>query len=120
MYEYHMSPSKDARLLGLTVVRTKEMETDDDQLRQTAGTAIFSAPEMLTGDSFLGKPIDVWACGVTLYMFVYGHPPFVAPTMPELYHTIAHDPIAYPPVVGDHVVAPELLDLLQKVRFLDD
>lgn len=43
---------------------------------------------MLTGDNFHGKPVDIWACGVTLYMFVYGHPPFEAKTMTELYARI--------------------------------
>lgn len=43
---------------------------------------------MLTGENFRGKPIDIWACGVTLYMFVYGHPPFEAKTMTELYSRI--------------------------------
>lgn len=43
---------------------------------------------MLTGESFQGKPVDIWACGVTLYMFVYGHPPFVAQTMTVLYGKI--------------------------------
>lgn len=43
---------------------------------------------MLTGENFRGKPVDIWACGVTLYMFVYGHPPFEAKTMTELYDRI--------------------------------
>lgn len=43
---------------------------------------------MLTGENFRGKPVDIWACGVTLYMFVYGHPPFEAKTMMELYGRI--------------------------------
>lgn len=92
-----------------------EMENDDDSLRQTAGTAIFSAPEMLTGEKFHGKPVDVWACGITLYMFVYGHPPYVAKTMIELYSKIQNDPIEYQPSVGDRVVEPELIDLLKHI-----
>lgn len=87
------------------------MENDNENMRQTAGTAIFMgtwfvhvvtphhrylvltgcaplAPEMLTGESFQGKPIDIWACGITLYMFVYGHPPFIAQTMTVLYGKI--------------------------------
>jgi serine/threonine protein kinase len=49
---------------------------------------MFSAPEMLTGEKFKGPPIDIWACGVTLYMFIYGRPPFQAITLPELYKKI--------------------------------
>lgn len=52
------------------------------------------APEMLTGENFRGKPVDIWACGVTLYMFVYGHPPFEAKTMTELYSRIQVRPMS--------------------------
>lgn len=54
----------------------------------TYQTIMNAAPEMLTGDNFHGKPVDIWACGVTLYMFVYGRPPFLAQTMTELYGRI--------------------------------
>ncbi|KAK1938018.1 Calcium/calmodulin-dependent protein kinase kinase 2 [Phytophthora citrophthora] len=92
-----------------------EMENDNDSMRQTAGTAIFMAPEMLTGESFQGKPIDIWACGVTLYMFVYGRPPFIAETMTVLYGKIQNDLIEYPAQVGDRVVEEELIDLLKHI-----
>ncbi|GLE02008.1 hypothetical protein PINS_up010846 [Pythium insidiosum] len=92
-----------------------EMESDDESLRQTAGTAIFMAPEMLTGNNFRGKPVDIWACGITLYMFVYGHPPFMAKTMTELYSKIQNDTVEYPKVVGDRLVEDDLIDLLKKI-----
>ncbi|TMW56944.1 hypothetical protein Poli38472_002869 [Pythium oligandrum] len=92
-----------------------EMDSEDDSLRQTAGTAIFMAPEMLTGEKFHGKPVDIWACGVTLYMFVYGHPPFVAKTLTELYGKIQHDPIEYPTSVGEKEVESGLIDLMQHI-----
>ncbi|KAL4086626.1 hypothetical protein PRIC1_013688 [Phytophthora ramorum] len=92
-----------------------EMANDNEDMRQTAGTAIFMAPEMLTGENFQGKPVDIWACGVTLYMFIYGHPPFVAKTMTELYGRIQNDTIEYPDSVGDRVVESELIDLLKHI-----
>lgn len=92
---------------------------------------------MLTGESFHGKPVDIWACGITLYMLIYGRPPYTARTMTELYGMIQvrlpavvsgyneraqrrsliqqNDPIPYPEKVGDRVVEKELLDLLQHV-----
>ncbi|RLN66582.1 hypothetical protein BBJ29_004552 [Phytophthora kernoviae] len=92
-----------------------EMEHDNENMRQTAGTAIFMSPEMLTGEHFLGKPVDIWACGVTLYMFVYGHPPFVAKTMTELYAKIQNDPIEYPASAGERIVEDDLLDLMKYI-----
>ncbi|KAG6574585.1 CAMKK/CAMKK-META protein kinase [Phytophthora cinnamomi] len=92
-----------------------EMESENEVMRQTAGTAIFMAPEMLTGEGFQGKPVDIWACGITLYMFVYGHPPFIAQTMTVLYGKIQNDPIEFPTSVGDRVVENELIDLMKHI-----
>jgi serine/threonine protein kinase len=47
---------------------------------------------MLTGESFQGQPVDIWACGITLYMFIYGRPPYAAKTMTELYGLIQVEP----------------------------
>jgi serine/threonine protein kinase len=48
-----------------------------DVLRSTAGTAAFQAPEMLSGGTFSGMKADMWACGMTLFMCVHGHPAFM-------------------------------------------
>jgi serine/threonine protein kinase len=41
----------------------------------------------------LGKAIDVWALGVTLYCFLYGRVPFESPSgnTYEVYHRIRTD-----------------------------
>lgn len=38
----------------------------------------FMAPEIFLKD--YGKPVDVWACGVTLYYLVHKKYPFMAKT----------------------------------------
>lgn len=40
-----------------------------------------------------GKPLDIWALGVTLYCFVHGHCPFESHNVLELYQKIIHEPI---------------------------
>ncbi|KAF1328036.1 Camkk/camkk-meta protein kinase, partial [Globisporangium splendens] len=134
-----LPPGIDAYLLR---ERMCEMESEDESLRQTAGTAIFMgaaerivffvdyrstdekesfacapyvAPEMPTDERFRGKPVDIWACGVTLYMFVYGHPPFEARTMTEVYDRIQNEEVQYREQVGERVVEKELIDLLQHI-----
>lgn len=92
-----------------------EIHHDDEVMRQTAGTAIFMAPEMLTGNSFQGKPVDIWACGVTLHMFVYGYPPFMAQNVTVLYDKIQNDVIDFPTRVGDRIVESEVIDLMQHI-----
>ena len=95
---------------------SKMFEGDDAELRQTAGTAPFLAPEMLTGELFKGKPVDVWAVGITLYLLIYGTLPFQAKTVPEMYEQIRTKEITYPPETAAGIaVSPSLIDLLQNV-----
>lgn len=70
----------------------------DDQKGQsmssTRGSPAFLAPEIFSckltlflnakAKSFKGKPVDIWAAGVTLYCFIFGHVPFAANNFFEL------------------------------------
>ncbi|KAJ3187168.1 hypothetical protein HDU85_007206 [Gaertneriomyces sp. JEL0708] len=44
----------------------------------------------------IGKAIDIWAMGVTLYCFVFGRVPFMAETEFELFNVISRKPIEFP------------------------
>ena len=39
----------------------------DLEVKNTAGSALFFAPEVCSGNSYKGKKSDLWALGVTLY-----------------------------------------------------
>lgn len=68
-----------------------------DRLTNKAGTHAFMAPEVIGGnDSFAGKPLDMWAMGITLYYFVYGCTPFKSRKITQLYEQIKSDPIVFP------------------------
>ncbi|KDO31372.1 CAMKK/META protein kinase [Saprolegnia parasitica CBS 223.65] len=95
--------------------QSQVIEDEDDCFRQTVGTGPFLAPEMLTGDEYKGLPIDVWACGVTLYLFIYGHLPFEAETPQLLYDKIKNDPIVFASHVHGARVNPDLIDLLRGI-----
>ena len=60
---------------------------------------------MHTGEHFHGKPVDLWACGVTLYMFVYGRVPFLAKTVSELYGRIQVSGLLY--TIGSSLPGPD-------------
>ncbi|KAL4320005.1 hypothetical protein GQ457_18G005110 [Hibiscus cannabinus] len=48
-------------------------EDDNDELRRSPGTPVFTAPECCIGSTYHGKAADTWAVGVTLYFMVMGN-----------------------------------------------
>ncbi|KAI8806102.1 kinase-like domain-containing protein [Cladochytrium replicatum] len=91
------------------------LSKNDIELAKTAGSPAFFAPE-LCGHSALsiGKAIDVWAMGVTLYCMVFGQVPFIAETEFELFQVICKSPLEFPEGIAVH---PQLIDLF--VRLLE-
>ena len=47
-------------------------------LSSNRGTLSFQAPEIFSGGSYAGPPLDVWALGVILYAMLTGRLPFEA------------------------------------------
>lgn len=47
-------------------------------LKTKLGTPNYMAPELLTGDDeeYAGPPVDAFACGVMLFIMIYGKFPF--------------------------------------------
>jgi serine/threonine protein kinase len=57
---------------------SNEFDGDDAVISGTIGTPAFMPPESMsaagqTSVPWLGRPMDIWAMGVTLYAFVYGN-----------------------------------------------
>jgi serine/threonine protein kinase len=87
---------------------------EDDTVQSSAGTAAFLAPEICSGQGASGKMVDLWATGVTLYMMLTGHVPFMAPTLPEIYEKIKNEEIAIPDGVN-----PAAADLIMRLLHKD-
>jgi [calcium/calmodulin-dependent protein kinase] kinase len=69
---------------------------EGDAIRNTAGTASFMAPEMLSGEPFSATRADLWAAGMTLYVMVFGQPAFRAKSLPALYTAIRTEEFTWP------------------------
>ncbi|XP_035525108.1 calcium/calmodulin-dependent protein kinase type II subunit gamma-like [Morone saxatilis] len=54
-----------------------EVQGDQQAWFGFAGTPGYLSPEVLRKDPY-GKPVDIWACGVILYILLVGYPPFLA------------------------------------------
>eukprot|EP00947_MAST-08B_sp_MAST-8B-sp1_P000840 g840.t1 len=92
-------------------------EDGDDEVKNTVGTASFMAPEMLTPGAFKAKHVDIWAMAATLFMFVYGRPPFVEPGMQKLNDAILNKPLEFPETPA--TISGSLKDLLSKMMEKD-
>ncbi|TPX37511.1 hypothetical protein SmJEL517_g00524 [Synchytrium microbalum] len=44
--------------------------------RTFRGTIQYAAPEILRGEKYHGRPCDIWALGILLYIILYGEVPF--------------------------------------------
>lgn len=71
-------------------------EDDNDKLRRSPGTPVFTAPECCVGDRYHGKCADTWAVGVTLYCMILGKYPFLGETLQDTYDKIVNNPIILP------------------------
>lgn len=92
---------------------SEEIEQTESNLTRWAGTPAFVAPECLTADNaFKGQAVDIWAAGVTLYVFVFGRVPWSPPSIPELYEMIKTEDVPFP---TDVAISAELKDLLTKL-----
>jgi serine/threonine protein kinase len=67
-----------------------------EKLEDAAGTPAFMAPELCENKSFSGQMADIWAIGATVYMLKFGHPPFIAKNIVNLYYKICNDPLSFP------------------------
>ncbi|EEF32099.1 serine/threonine-protein kinase GRIK2 [Ricinus communis] len=83
-------------------------EDDNDELRRSPGTPVFTAPECCLGLTYHGKAADTWAVGVTLYCMILGQYPFLGETLQDTYDKIVNNPLVLP----DEMNA-QLRDLLE-------
>jgi len=86
-------------------------------LQTACGTPFYVAPDILMGDGY-GPGVDMWACGVLLYVLLSGRLPFAADTDADLFKLIMVGDLVWKSPQFDTVSA-DAKDLISKLINID-
>jgi len=88
--------------------------TDGDFLKTSCGSPNYAAPEVINGKLYAGPEVDVWSCGVMLYVMLCGRLPFDDEYIPLLFKKISGGIFTLP----SHL-SPETKQLLSSMLVVD-
>jgi calcium-dependent protein kinase len=89
---------------------------DNQDLNLKVGTAYYIAPEVIKNK--YDKQCDVWSCGVILYIFLCGYPPFEGDNDDDIMNAILHNNLDFPKEEWDYI-SKEAIDLVIKMLHKD-
>ncbi|XP_004495570.1 phosphoenolpyruvate carboxylase kinase 1-like [Cicer arietinum] len=91
---------------------------DGRTMTGVVGTPYYVAPEVLLGRDYTEK-VDVWSCGVLLYIMLSGIPPFYGDSAAEIFEAVIRANLRFPSRIF-RSVSPAAKDLLRKMICRDD
>ncbi|KAJ2979762.1 hypothetical protein NUW58_g7121 [Xylaria curta] len=84
--------------------------TDGNFLKTSCGSPNYAAPEVISGKLYAGPEVDVWSCGVILYVLLVGRLPFDDDHIPSLFAKIQRGLFNIP-----QWIKSEAADLIRKM-----
>ncbi|KAI9350474.1 kinase-like domain-containing protein [Zopfochytrium polystomum] len=88
--------------------------SDGDFLKTSCGSPNYAAPEVISGKLYEGPEVDVWSCGVILYVMLCGRLPFDDDYIPNLFKKINGGVFSLP-----NYLSPATKSLLQAMLTVD-
>lgn len=80
-----LDSSKNAKIADFGLSNFLE---DGDFLKTSCGSPNYASPEVISGKLYAGPEIDIWSCGVILYVMLCGQLPFDHEHIPTLFKKI--------------------------------
>ncbi|KAJ1915807.1 Protein kinase [Mycoemilia scoparia] len=74
---------------------------DGEFLKTSCGSPNYAAPEVINGKLYAGPEVDVWSCGVILYVMLCGRLPFDDDHIPALFKKITSGVFSMPSYLSD-------------------
>ena len=108
-------PSSSTRRRPRFLAQAKKVE--GKSLDTQCGTPGYVAPEILKGKKY-GTAVDMWSCGVIVYILLGGYPPFHDDNHAILYRKIKAADYAFDPQYWDQV-SDDAKDLIKKMLVVD-
>eukprot|EP01017_Pseudomicrothorax_dubius_P044924 TRINITY_DN7670_c0_g1_i1.p1 TRINITY_DN7670_c0_g1~~TRINITY_DN7670_c0_g1_i1.p1 ORF type:complete len:577 (-),score=103.56 TRINITY_DN7670_c0_g1_i1:201-1931(-) len=87
---------------------------DGELLKTACGSPCYAAPEMIAGQHYEGRKVDIWSSGVILFALVCGYLPFEDPNTADLYKKILAGEFSTP-----RWLSMDVRDLLKRVLNID-
>ena len=88
--------------------------TDGNFLKTSCGSPNYAAPEVISGKLYAGPEVDVWSCGVILYVLLVGRLPFDDEYIPTLFKKIAAGNYTIP-----SYLSPGAVSLIKKMLMVN-
>lgn len=99
------------KLIDFGVSQVLSVYDQRDLCSNYEGSPLFQAPEIVSGQrEYRGFKVDIWSCGVTLYLMLYGQYPFMDEALLGLYDKILAQELVVPKDQPPTTLA--LIDLL--------
>ena len=87
---------------------------DGEFLKTSCGSPNYAAPEVISGKYYAGPEVDIWSCGVILYVMLVGRLPFDDESIPNLFQKINSGIFILPSFLSSGAS-----DLLKKMLVVD-